>query len=83
VEKITVSTDRPCGCSTRYTSVLAFGMARVIDGEAEKAALLTLLVERFAAGQPVQRVTEKDAVGVAVVEIDIDKISGKQNVDPE
>jgi hypothetical protein len=81
--KMTISEDRPCGCATRYDSVLAFGAARVVADPAEKAALLNLLVERYAAGKPHQPVEEKDAAGCAVVEIRIDEISGKRNVDPE
>ncbi|HEY1210972.1 MAG TPA: pyridoxamine 5'-phosphate oxidase family protein [Terracidiphilus sp.] len=83
VEKITVSNDRPCACSTRYTSVLAFGAARVIPDGAEKTALLNLLVARYAAGKPFQPVEDCHAAECAVVEIRIDEISGKRNVDPE
>jgi hypothetical protein len=83
VEKLTVTNDRPCACSTRYTSVLAFGAARVISDEAEKAALLNLLVARYAAGKPFQPVEESHAADCAVVEIRIDELSGKRNVDPE
>ncbi|MGD0292586.1 MAG: pyridoxamine 5'-phosphate oxidase family protein [Terracidiphilus sp.] len=83
VEKITVSNDRPCACSTRYTSVLAFGVARVIPDGAEKSAILNLLVARYAAGKPFQPVEESHAAECAVVEIRIDEISGKRNVDPE
>jgi len=83
VARLTVSNDRPCGCSTRYTSVLAFGLARVVSDTAEKAALLNLLVERYAEGKAFQRVEEEDAAGCAVVEIDVEQISGKMNVDPE
>jgi hypothetical protein len=81
--KLTVTNDRPCACSTRYTSVLAFGVARVISDEAEKAALLNLLVARYAAGKPFQKVEESHAADCAVVEIRIDEISGKRNIDPE
>jgi hypothetical protein len=81
--KLTVTNDRPCACSTRYASVLAFGAARVIDDDAEKAALLNLLVERYAAGEPFQPVEQSHAADCAVVEIRIDEISGKRNVDPE
>ena len=81
--KLTVTNDRPCACSTRYTSVLAFGAARVISDEAEKAALLNLLVARYAAGKPFQPVEESHAADCAVVEICIDELSGKRNVDPE
>jgi len=81
--KLTVLNDRPCNCSTRYTSVLAFGVARVLSDEAEKAALLNLLVERYAEGEAFQRVEEKDAAGCAVVEIAVEQLSGKMNIDPE
>jgi nitroimidazol reductase NimA-like FMN-containing flavoprotein (pyridoxamine 5'-phosphate oxidase superfamily) len=83
VEKLTVSNDRPCACSTRYTSVLAFGVARVIPDGKEKTALLNLLVKRYAAGKPFQPVEDSHAAECAVVEIRIDEISGKRNVDPE
>jgi nitroimidazol reductase NimA-like FMN-containing flavoprotein (pyridoxamine 5'-phosphate oxidase superfamily) len=83
VEKLTVTNDRPCACSTRYTSVLAFGVARVIPDGAEKTALLNLLVARYAAGKPFQPVEDCHAAECAVVEIRIDEISGKRNVDPE
>ena len=83
VEKLTVTNDRPCACSTRYTSVLAFGVAREIPDGKEKTALLNLLVERYAAGKPFQPVEDSHAAECAVVEIRIDEISGKRNVDPE
>ena len=83
VEKLTVTNDRPCACSTRYTSVLAFGVARVIPDGVEKTALLNLLVARYAAGKPFQSVEESHAADCAVVEIRLDEISGKRNVDPE
>jgi nitroimidazol reductase NimA-like FMN-containing flavoprotein (pyridoxamine 5'-phosphate oxidase superfamily) len=81
--KLTVTNDRPCNCSTRYTSVLAFGVARVIEDDAEKTALLNLLVERYADGKPFQPVEKKHAAECAVVEIAVEQISGKMNVDPE
>ena len=83
VTKLTVSTDRACGCATRYTSVLAFGKARVLIDGTEKAALLNLLVERYAEGKSFQHVEEEDAADCAVVEIEVEQISGKRNVDPE
>jgi hypothetical protein len=83
VAKITISDGRPCACATRYSSVLAFGTARIISGNAEKTALLNVLVGRYAAGMPFQPVEEKDAASCAVVEIHIEEISGKMNVDPE
>ncbi len=83
VEKLTISSDRPCDCSTRYTSVLAFGVARVLPDGTEKTALLNSLVARYAAGKPFQPVEDCHAADCAVVEIRVDEISGKRNVDPE
>jgi hypothetical protein len=82
-EKAVFSGDPPCTCATRYFSVLAFGTARVIADAAEKAAVLNLLVAKFAAGKPYQPVDEQAAAQCAVVEIVIDEITGKRNVDPE
>jgi nitroimidazol reductase NimA-like FMN-containing flavoprotein (pyridoxamine 5'-phosphate oxidase superfamily) len=81
--KTTISHDRPCACATRYSSVLVFGAARLIADSAEKAALLNLLVERYSAGKAFQPVDEQHAAGCAVIEMCIEEISGKMNVDPE
>ena len=81
--KLTVSSDRACGCSTRYASVLAFGVARILSDDGEKAALLNLLLEKYAGGKAFRRVEKEDAAGCAVVEISVEQISGKRNVDPE
>jgi len=83
VAKLTVMHDRPCGCSTRYTSVLACGSARVMTDGAEKTARLNLLVKKYAGDKPFAPVEESHAAECAVVEISIDEISGKRNVDPE
>jgi hypothetical protein len=81
--KTTLSDGLPCACSTRYISVLAFGSARVISDNAKKSALLNLLVSQLAAGRSFQPVEEQQAARCAVVEIAIDRVSGKMNVDPE
>jgi nitroimidazol reductase NimA-like FMN-containing flavoprotein (pyridoxamine 5'-phosphate oxidase superfamily) len=83
VAKMTIAEGRPCACATRYTSVLAFGTARMVEDLAEKAALLNLLVAKHAVGKAFQPVEEKQAGSCAVVEILVDQISGKMNVDPE
>jgi nitroimidazol reductase NimA-like FMN-containing flavoprotein (pyridoxamine 5'-phosphate oxidase superfamily) len=83
VEKIVASEGLPCYCATRYTSVLAFGAARLLNDEGEKAAVLNRMVERFANGKSFEPILESHAATCAVVEIGVDKISGKRNVDPE
>jgi nitroimidazol reductase NimA-like FMN-containing flavoprotein (pyridoxamine 5'-phosphate oxidase superfamily) len=81
--KITNTDAGPCSCATRYSSVLAFGTARLLIDNTEKAAVLNLLVEKYEAGRPYAAVDEQHAAGCAVVEIHIEEISGKMNVDPE
>ena len=81
-DKAVFSADRACACATRYTSVLAFGSAQTVDDPEEKAARLNLLMSRYAAGRSFEPVTIENAGACAVVEILIDEITGKRNVDP-
>ncbi len=73
----------PCKCSTRYTSVLVFGAAKVVDDSPRKVELLNLLVAKFAEGRSFAPVDAPAAAGCTVVEIAIDSIHGKRNVDPK
>jgi hypothetical protein len=82
VEKIVAAADKPCGCATRYASVLVFGTARVVEGGSGKRMLLELLMSRYAGSEGFTGVTEAGAESCAVVEIAIEEISGKRNVDP-
>jgi len=72
-----------CGYTTRYNSVQAFGEARIVSGNARKAELLNLLAKRLAAGKQFPPISEDQATKCAVVEIAVDRISGKMNVDAE
>lgn len=83
VEKIVASDSLPCYCATRYTSVLAFGTARLLNDEGEKATVLNRMVERFANGKSFAPILKSHAATCAVVEIAVERISGKRNVDPE
>ena len=77
-----VFTAKTCNCSTRYISVLVFGKARLIEGKDEKVRILNAVSDYFAAGRPYQPVDAAGVDGCSVVEISIEKISGKRNVDP-
>lgn len=78
-----VFTPKTCACATRYISVLVFGTAQVIDSLEERTRILNVLSEKFAAGRPYQPVESAMAEACSVVEIVIDKISGKRNIDPQ
>lgn len=74
---------QPCGCATRYRTVIAFGKARLIENDAEKARVLDRLTAAVSNGRSFRNVTEEQAATCAVVEICLDSISGKQNYTPE
>jgi nitroimidazol reductase NimA-like FMN-containing flavoprotein (pyridoxamine 5'-phosphate oxidase superfamily) len=76
-----VQGQRACDFGTRYCSVLAFGRARSLPDGAEKVAVLTALAKKYAGGQAVEPPTPKRAKGTEVIEIIIEEMTGKRNVD--
>lgn len=72
-----------CQCSTRYTSVLLFGSAYLVVDISRKTELLNIFTEKFAEGRPLPSINAEAASHVTVVEIVIDRLHGKVNVDPE
>ncbi len=76
-------TEKACGCSTRYTSVVVFGRARLVTADEEKVDVLNTLTGRYAAGRPFTPADAAAAKGCVVVAISVDKISGKRNIDPQ
>ena len=67
---------------TRYRSVIVHGKARQLDDPAAKREILILLTARYAEGQSFKPPTEQQVETTAVVEIEIDSMTGKRNVDP-
>ncbi|MBC8015333.1 MAG: pyridoxamine 5'-phosphate oxidase family protein [Sporomusaceae bacterium] len=78
-----VSGALACQYSTRYTSVLLFGSAHIVADPSRKTELLNLFTERFAEGRSFPPIDNKAASHVTVVEIAVDRMHGKSNVDPE
>jgi nitroimidazol reductase NimA-like FMN-containing flavoprotein (pyridoxamine 5'-phosphate oxidase superfamily) len=76
-----VQGQRACDFSTRYRSVLVFGRARSLPDGDEKVSVLTALGEKYAGGQAVEPPTPKRAKGTEVIEITIEEMTGKRNVD--
>ena len=76
-----VQGQRACDLSTRYRSVLAFGRARSLPDGDEKITVLTALAEKYAGGQAVEPPTPKRVKGTEVIEITIEEMTGKRNVD--
>ncbi len=76
-----VQSQRACDFSTRYRSILVFGRARSLPDGDEKVAVLTALAEKYAGGQTLEPPTPKKAKGTEVIEITIEEMTGKRNVD--
>jgi nitroimidazol reductase NimA-like FMN-containing flavoprotein (pyridoxamine 5'-phosphate oxidase superfamily) len=76
-----VQGQRACDFSTRYRSVLAFGRARSLPDGGEKIAVLAALAEKYASRRAVEPPTPKRAKGTEVIEITIEEMTGKHNVD--
>jgi nitroimidazol reductase NimA-like FMN-containing flavoprotein (pyridoxamine 5'-phosphate oxidase superfamily) len=76
-----VQSQRACDFSTRYRSVLVFGRARSLPDVDEKVAVLTALAEKYAGGQAVEPPTSQKAKGTEVIEITIEEMTGKRNMD--
>lgn len=72
----------PCNYGTRFTSVLAFGRARIIDEPEMKLQAINQIIDKYAAGHPHQPITAAATRTIKVIEIAVEKISGKINVDP-
>jgi nitroimidazol reductase NimA-like FMN-containing flavoprotein (pyridoxamine 5'-phosphate oxidase superfamily) len=73
--------QRACDFSTRYRSVLVSGHARSLPDGDEKIAVLAALAEKYAGGRAVEPPTPKTAKGTEVIEITIEEMTGKRNVD--
>ena len=76
-----VQGQRACDFGTRYRSVLVFGRARSLPDGDEKVVVLTALTEKYAGGQVVEPPTPKRAKGTEVIEMIIEEMTGKCNVD--
>ncbi len=77
-----VRADQAMHFGTRYRSVIVQGRARQLDDPAAKLEVLMLITARYADGEPFEPPTEQQVAATAVVEIEIDSMTGKRNVEP-
>ncbi len=78
-----VKNKKPCDFGVRFESVLAFGSAKILDDEEKKMKAVQHLIAKYAGDMTCEDITLQQLNSIAVVEITIDKIEAKQNVDPE
>ncbi len=67
----------PCRCTMRYRSVIGYGRAHILADPAEKVAGLRALMDHYADGE--WEFSPDSVERVAVVRIDVDKLTGKSN----
>lgn len=70
-----------CSHSFRYSSVIALGTARLIDDADLKRRALNWLVIKYSGEEWISKLSETDLAGVEVVEVEVDELTGKRNVD--
>ena len=67
----------------RYWSILVFGHASRVNDEKRKLFVMNNLMKKYAPGYEYAPLTLDDMKICNLIEISIDKISGKVSVDPE
>jgi nitroimidazol reductase NimA-like FMN-containing flavoprotein (pyridoxamine 5'-phosphate oxidase superfamily) len=72
--------SEPCSMSTHYRSVIVFGEARIIEATDRKAEILKELVRKYAKRSADVSIGNADLRRVAVVEILVKAMTGKQNL---
>jgi len=75
--------ERACGFSMRYWSILAAGRAELSADISEKREVLNAIMDKYAARFEFSDPTDEDLGKVNVIKINIESISGKFGVDPQ
>jgi len=72
-----VSSEKPCGWTTKYRSVIGVGRAHILEGDEDKAHGLSLIMKQYSDGEPDSDFEKLDLV--LIVKIDIESITGKKS----
>ena len=72
------SADKACDYGASYRSLIAFGTARIVEEAEDKLRALQLLMEKYA-GRSFD-FSRRSIQGVAVIEIRIEELTGKQDL---
>ncbi len=73
--------NKPCATSAFYRSAIAFGEARIVEDMKQKQDALRKIVSKYSHGDG-YAFAEQELNRVAVVEIVVDHLTGKQNLAP-
>jgi nitroimidazol reductase NimA-like FMN-containing flavoprotein (pyridoxamine 5'-phosphate oxidase superfamily) len=72
------NTGIPCNWSTMYKSIIGFGTATLLSDTEEKKLALGILIDHYAPGTN-YNFTTRMVKSVAIIDIDICKMTGKQS----
>ena len=76
-----VLSERGCGISQIYKSVICFGKAELVESPLEKRVILERMVQKYVpSSYPLSPMKDDDIEKTAVVKIVIESMSGKANV---
>lgn len=72
-----VSSEKPCGWTTKYRSVIGTGRAHILDIDEDKAHGLSLIMKQYSGGEPGPDFEKLNSV--LIVKIDIESLTGKKS----
>lgn len=75
--------EKACGFSMRYWSILVSGKAELVGGIEEKRQAFDAIMRKYAPQFEFTDPTDDDLSKVNVIKINIESISGKMGVDPQ
>ncbi len=72
-----IDADEPCDTSTGFKSVIAFGKAQIVEDESIKIRALKEIIRKYIPESANSPLVQESVAATAVVEIEIEQISGK------
>lgn len=72
-----VEADRACEWSMKYSSVIGFGRAVIVDDYAEKVKALNVIMYKYS-GIEAHEYNEKEVSRVKIIKIEIESMTGKK-----
>ena len=73
--------NKPCQFGVCYWSVLVFGQAKILDNMNLKTNALHLLIKKYCQNEYFSPLAPENIQQVAIIDINIDRISGKANIE--
>jgi len=75
--------EKACGFSMRYWSILISGKAELVESIDEKREALNAVMQKYAGRFEYSDPSDEDLCKVNVIKINIGNISGKMGIDPQ